>query len=501
MSYDSRKHAIRVLIVAEHASVRFGGEASLPYHYFRVLRARGADAWLVVHERTRAELEALFPEDLDRLVFVPDMLLQKVFYRASLLLPRRIAEATFGLGNQLLTQWRQRGIVRSLATRQTVVHQPIPVSPRFPSLLFGVDVPVVIGPMNGGMDYPAAFRREEPLVVRTLIGLGRRMSALVHRVLPGKRDADVLLVANPRTREALPFAPKGQVIQLVENGVDLQRWTITSEQPSHGNRFLFMGRLVDWKALDIVLHAIKAVPDATLDVVGDGPMREPWERLAQQLGLIERVLFHGWKSQEVCCQLLRGSVALVLPSLYECGGAVVLEAMSAGRPVIATAWGGPADYLDESCGILVPPTSRESMAENFAHAMQRLLQSPELCHSMGGAGRARIEAEYDWEKKVDTVQAIYRSAAEIHRDAADWKQVSRTHAISADLLSLPAHSDQQALPAGSGPKARNRTALAAGPGELHANALSAEGAAQEVPVIPEADDAAPEFAHFGERTV
>src|SRR5262245_37126584 len=62
----------RVLLVAEHASARFGGEAILPLHYFRVLRARGVETWMIVHERTRDELTALFPTDKDRLYFVPD---------------------------------------------------------------------------------------------------------------------------------------------------------------------------------------------------------------------------------------------------------------------------------------------------------------------------------------------------------------------------------------------------------------------------------------------
>jgi hypothetical protein len=64
--------APRVLIVAEHASAKFGGEAVLPLHYFRVLRARGVETFLVVHERTREELETLFPNDRARIHYVRD---------------------------------------------------------------------------------------------------------------------------------------------------------------------------------------------------------------------------------------------------------------------------------------------------------------------------------------------------------------------------------------------------------------------------------------------
>ena len=63
---------MRIVIVAQNASTKFGGESLLPLNYFRILRSRQIETWLVVHARTQAELEALFPEDCDRMHFVPD---------------------------------------------------------------------------------------------------------------------------------------------------------------------------------------------------------------------------------------------------------------------------------------------------------------------------------------------------------------------------------------------------------------------------------------------
>ena len=84
------------------------------------------------------------------------------------------------------------------------------------------------------------------------------------------------------------------------------------------------------------------------------------------------VHFAGWLAQSACAEWLRDADALVLPSLLECGGAVVLEAMSMAKPVIATAWGGPLDYHDASCGVLVIPESREAIIDGFAAAMVAL---------------------------------------------------------------------------------------------------------------------------------
>ena len=397
---------MRVLIAAENASTRLGGEAILPFHYFRLLRTRGVDAHLLVHARMREELLAAFATDRDRLHFVEDLWLQKLFHKLGRLLPRRVDEATLGLANQMLTQRGQRRLVRRLAVAgKTVVHQPIPVSPKTPSLLAVPGVPLVVGPLNGGMEYPPAFRGAESSFSRFAVAAARAIANMVNALLPGKRRAAVVLVANERTRSALPSGLRGQVAALPENGVELLAWSAL--RGGDESRFVFIGRLVDWKALDIVIEALERVPHAELQILGDGPMRTPWEQLAARLGVAGRVHFEGWRTQAECASRLRECTALVLPSVYECGGAVVLEAMAMGRPVIATDWGGPADYLDGSSGVLVSPASREAMIAGFAVAMQRLMASPDLRASMGEAGRRRVEADFDWNAKVDSILKWY----------------------------------------------------------------------------------------------
>ena len=411
----------RILIVAENASVSFGGEAILPFHYFRLLRARGFDAHLIVHERVRAELLELFPEAGSRIHFVTDQFLQKLFFALGRKLPRRLDESTFGLANQMLTQRAQRAVIRRWVQPGTVVHQPIPVSPRFPSLLYGLGAPVVIGPLNGGMEYPPGFGAEGNFFSRLAIRLGRSFTDLGNAFFPGKRQAAIVLVANERTRQALPGKLRGQIKLLAENGVDLSHWAAPQAAPPQASpqhathqesapRFVFIGRLVDWKALDIVLEALAQVPAASLEIIGEGPMRAPWQALTGSLALTGRVAFLGWQTQVACAARLAGATALVLPSVYECGGAVVLEAMAAARPVIATAWGGPADYLDATCGLLIPPTSRAALVAGFAQAMHHLASNPRLVEQLGISGRERVATYFDWDRKLDAMLTTYNEA-------------------------------------------------------------------------------------------
>ena len=170
----------RVLIVSEHASAKFGGEACLPLHYFRILRRRGVEAWLVVHERTRPELVELLPGEVDRMHFIPDTRVNVMAWKLGRFLPDRIGAMTFGWASRLDTQAAARRLVRRLVAEHgvDVVHQPIPVSPREPSLMHGVGAAVVIGPMNGGMSYPPAFEKQSGKLaaVGAVVGMGRKAS-------------------------------------------------------------------------------------------------------------------------------------------------------------------------------------------------------------------------------------------------------------------------------------------------------------------------------------
>jgi glycosyltransferase involved in cell wall biosynthesis len=403
---------MHVLLVADNASHRFGGEAFIPLNYFRFLRSRGVDACLVVHARNRTELINQFPQDVDRLFFIEDNWLHKAFFRFGNRLPRRLAEATTGALIHLTTQWSQRRLIRKLVARDgfEVVHQPIPVSPKIPSLICGVGAPVIIGPLNGGMEYPPAFGSARGSIATLSVSVGRAAANLFNLLIPGKREAELILVANPRTRRALPWGIRGRVVEMVENGVDLAIWQKKSATFNNPIRLIYVGRLIDWKAVDIVLEAIQSLRPSlrmTFEIIGDGPMRQDWQNLVRRLGLEEEVAFSGFLPQPECARRLQESDIFVLPSLFECGGAVVLEAMATGLPVVATAWGGPLDYLDESCGILVEPHSREALIVGFAEAIKCLAQSSSLREQLGHAGYARARQNFDWERKIDQILELY----------------------------------------------------------------------------------------------
>jgi glycosyltransferase involved in cell wall biosynthesis len=405
----------RILIVAENASAKFGGEAILPLHYFRLLRARGIETWLLTHARNRAELAPVLGDQIDRVEFVPDTWFHRGIEKIARPFPNAIKHATFRALSRLVSQVMARRMAKRIVAERLIdiVHQPTPVSPKETSLMYGLGVPIVMGPMNGGMNYPPGFERAEPRWISMVVATGRFASRFLTRLMPGKLRADVLIVANDRTAKALPAGVRGKVIVLPENGVRLELWNPIPHETAGPIRFVFSGRLVDWKGVQYLIEAlarvVKSVP-ATLDVIGDGRYRTTLEAQAKSMGVADKITFHRWVPQEKCAVMIASADVFVLPSIFECGGAVVLEAMACGLPVIATNWGGPADYLDPNCGILIDPGSPTLFVDRLTEAMLKLATDADNRRSMGTAGRAKIEREFDWNRKVDRMLGVYAEA-------------------------------------------------------------------------------------------
>lgn len=415
---------LSVLIVAANASTRWAGEAILPLHIFRGLRKAGHDAWMCVGSETKAELDELLGPDARRVFYVEDTGIHAAFRWIQAYLPMSMGSNPLYYVQVLTTQLRQRKVVRRLVKKMgiDVVHQPTPISPRAPSLLVNVGAPLVIGPMNGGMEYPQGFRFLQPQPMRGMRAFFRSLSKLLPRAFDAKRQAECLIVANQRTEDGLPLGVRGRIFRMVENAIVPEVWARRHDQEGGAQaspaarpfQLIFIGRLERWKgpewAIEAVAQASSQV-DCQLTIIGElRNERQRLEKRVAQLGIGSRVEFLGWLSQQRCAELLSVADALILPSVLDAGATVVLEAMASGKPVIAANWGGPADILDAGCGILVEPRDPESLVAGLEQAIVQLANDRGRCASMGRAARAKAVAEYTWPVKIERLVAIYREA-------------------------------------------------------------------------------------------
>ena len=173
--------------------------------------------------------------------------------------------------------------------------------------------------------------------------------------------------------------------------------------PAEAPLLLALGRLHENKAFDVLLAALAQVPRAHLWLAGEGPLRAALEAQARRLGIAERVRFLGWR--EDTAALLAAADMLVCPSRHEPLGNVVIEAWSAGLPVVAAASAGPAALIREGeTGLLVPVEDAAALAA----AIGRLAGDPALKKRLSAAGRAAYAAEFS----EATVVARYRAFLE-----------------------------------------------------------------------------------------
>lgn len=411
---------LRILLVAENISLNQSGETSVPYHYFDRFTKLGAHVWAICHARVKEDLRANLPiSAFERITFIDDTKLQRVLWRIGKYVPYRVSDLIFNQLIYLITQRRMRSVAIDAVKRNNVdvVLQPVPISPKTPSHMYRVGAPVVIGPMCGGLELPPAFQHLDGALVTAVIRLARWLTPILHRLAPGKLEAAALIVGNQRTARALPSGVTGQLFEVVESGADLNRWAPKTYpvQDSGKVRFVFCGRLVDWKGAQYLVKSFARIADNKemhLDVIGDGELFDEISASINQMGLNASITMHGRIPLEKCIDLMRDADVYVMPSLRECGGLALLEAMALGLPIIACNWMGPAEYLNADCAILVDPDSEEAFINGFAEAMRLLASSSDLRQKLGEGARARaFGGLFGWEQKSYRVLEILTDVA------------------------------------------------------------------------------------------
>jgi len=231
-----------------------------------------------------------------------------------------------------------------------------------------------------------------------------------------RRAKHVVAVSSPIRRLLLEeYGVLPQRAILVPNAVTPSSDITPGESPSLPDEWRerplvgVVAQLKPKKGLSTFLEAAARVspllPNLRFLVVGDGPLREELETLAEHLDLDRHVRFLGFRSDaRALVELLD---VLVVPSLSEGTPLVVLEAMAAGIPVVASAVGGIPDQIrHEREGLLVPPGDSTALGD----ALLGLLRNPAHARRLGEAGRRRWASEFNHATMVGRVEAVYRSA-------------------------------------------------------------------------------------------
>ncbi len=241
--------------------------------------------------------------------------------------------------------------------------------------------------------------------------LSMRMYAVLDRL--ALRMFDKVVVVSDKVGHILRGSGvDADKLAFIPNGVDLQRFANAAPKLrdelglAHKPVVGFVGRLVSEKGGPVLIQAAKTVlatrPETRFVLVGDGPARQEWQNLAETLGIADNVIFTGARSDMP--EVYASMDLVVLPSEIEAMPMCLLEAMAAGKTVIATSVGAvPRIVIPSKTGLLIEPKAADALASSMLH----LLREKELSLQLANNGKAHVTQHFSAEAMASTYLGLY----------------------------------------------------------------------------------------------
>ncbi len=227
-----------------------------------------------------------------------------------------------------------------------------------------------------------------------------------------KIDYDAIIaVSNYVKQEMMDLGVSEDKLHVVYSGVDLAKYDAVKEPEKEDESIVYIGNLLPHKGVSDLIYALKSIkqdfPNALLNIIGSGPMMKTLKMQTNELGLEDNVVFHGRVPDLTKMKLLKASRCLVLPSIMESFGLVILEAMACAKPVIAYDIPAARETISDGCnGFLVPQKDVNCLSKKISE----ILSNKSKTKKMGRNGRNLVEEEFTWKKTAEKTLAVYKKA-------------------------------------------------------------------------------------------
>jgi glycosyltransferase involved in cell wall biosynthesis len=229
----------------------------------------------------------------------------------------------------------------------------------------------------------------------------------VSELLTIKLNRNIHTVSETSKRDILSLNPKCHVY-VIPNSLNLEYYKPMSEDEIEYRDFMvFIGRLVYYKHLEVVIEALKILRDkcnVKLVVLGDGPLRRDWENLVKRYGLRDVVEFKGYVSHKEKLYYLSKCRALVLPSTFEGFGIVILEAWAFKKPVIVT----DVEPLNKIVEHRIDGYVAKNIPKIWAEYIYILMANEELSRQIGNNGYRKLMMEYHIARHTNELEELYK---------------------------------------------------------------------------------------------
>lgn len=295
---------------------------------------------------------------------------------------------------------------------------------RQPSFMGRLGLPFVFGPGGGGERTPQALRKSYSGKGQLLDWL-RDVTNYLTRFDPFLRDtfrrATIIYIRSPDSLHLIPRQYRHKVRYHIEMGVDPSTFhppdgMMAPRAENSPIKLLFVGRLVYWKGMHLGLRAyarlIRNGLNASLTMVGEGPEEQPLRKLADKLGIRNRIEWVPWIEQATLPALYRDHDLFLFPSLHDSSPAVLLEAMSSGLPVVCLKLGGPGIMVTREAGLAIETRGRteSEVVDALVEGLSDLIQDRTLRNRLSRGALAHSKS-YHWSERV---AEIYGAQGSIH---------------------------------------------------------------------------------------
>lgn len=420
---DGDKHMTkrRVLILAEQCNPEWPSLPIVGFNYARAL-AEVADVTVVTHVRNRENIQKIENLNVD-FVYIDNEWIAKPLHNFAIWM--RGGDEVAWSTNMIFAYppyvafevqaWRR--FKRQInAGDFDLIHRVTPMSPTMPSYIAGKgNVPFVLGPLNGNLDWPKAFKPEQK---REKEGL--RKVRNLYKMLPfartTQRNSSCILAGFEHTINDLDQADPKRVLNFPEIGIDPKVFPRTRSVAAFAHdgpyKFLFAGRLVPYKLSEAAVRAFvtsSTLRNHQLNVIGDGPELARLEEIVREHGAEDCVNFTGRQSQSTVAEAMRMSDAFVFPSIRELGAGVVVEAMASGCLLIVTDYGAPGELVANGRGVSLPLAALDELVDGYRNAMETCLAEPSKSAQIAVKGQNYTHETYTWQAKARSTAAIYDS--------------------------------------------------------------------------------------------
>lgn len=378
---------MRILLSAYGCEPHRGSEFGIGWNWAISLASLGHDVLVLtqdtIHKKEiiAKELKSLPQEIISRLEFI--------YYDFEPGGKRDSRAQTFERGRQIIWQFLVFSIAKDLHEKEPfdLIHHITWGSIRYGSRLQNLNTPFVYGPLGSGERAPYNLRRGYSLIghikdfVRDISNLAIRVDPSVQNTI---KNADLIIARTSETQSLIPMKFQDKCLVRSDLGIDEKQFGAFKLRDRSARKFLFAGRLLHWKGLNVTISAFakacEICDDLTFTIVGDGPEKQKLQRIAKRLNVFDKIQFINWVPQNELMALYREHDVFLFTSLHDSGGTVLLEAFGNGMPVISLKLGGPGLLVDNNRGFLLEVKGRswDQVVNNVADRILELHQNKNL---------------------------------------------------------------------------------------------------------------------------